>query len=256
MPGEEAQAHGGVKRERQEEEHTKDDKRDKRDKKKQRKEKKEEDRRASTAEASLAVDPNLPAGHANRPANSQLGQVIPGADPELFSRMFTYEETLQCEACDSVRGVEAITRPNPPNIVWPSNTVPSQGNVAFWLPDGWGQGMKTTTGGKQLLCYISPPPLSKRMFHKAEIEKFLGFKLPTRPSAEREQPGENKKSLHSSVPSWPVDDWLPRDWRIAWRKLPSTLHKIFIPPGQEVGFLFHRSCVASYLTEGKTLTKC
>ena len=32
------------------------------------------------------------------------------------------------------------------------------------------------------------------------------------------------------------------------------LHRIFIPPNQNAGFLFHRPCVEEYLSHGKSLS--
>lgn len=62
------------------------------------------------------------------------------------------------------------------------------------------------------------------------------------------------KSVADAIPSWPEGDWLPKDWRVAYRQLPQSLHKVFIPPGQEEGFCYHRSSVQAYLTDGTSLT--
>ena len=34
-------------------------------------------------------------------------------------------------------------------------------------------------------------------------------------------------------PRWPEGDWLPRDWRLGFRELPSGLHRIHVPPNQD-----------------------
>ena len=41
---------------------------------------------------------------------------------------------------------------------------------------------------------------------------------------------------------------------MAYKQLPTGPHKIYIPPNQDYGFLYHRYCVDRYLSEGKKLT--
>jgi len=126
---------------------------------------------------------------------------------------------------------------------WPPNVVPDGATWVFWLPEGWGQGWKTTSGGKQLKCYIKPG--GKLYYHKADIEKALGVKLASKEVVD-DVVGPNA-NVETAVPSWPGLEWLPKDWRIAFRQLPSRLHRIYIPPDQEEGFCYHRSDVERYL---------
>jgi len=86
-------------------------------------------------------------------------------------------------------------------------------------------------------CFISPE--AKTFFHKKDIKTRLDLML----VPEREPKKDNARavvSVHDSIPTWPVQDWLPRDWRIAFRQLPSGVHKVFIPPGQEEGLCYCR----------------
>merc|ERR1712113_940403 len=72
------------------------------------------------------------------------------------------------------------------------------------------------------------------------------------PPDENEEKVKAVKGVHDSIPTWPEWD-LPKDWRIAFKQLPSGPHKIYIPPGQDEGFLYQRTDVEQYLREGKKL---
>lgn len=164
-----------------------------------------------------------------------------GADVEddgsLFSRLYTYEEVMKLRPEDSVPKLRNYDH-------WPPGATPDSGKWVFWLPPGWGQGTKITSGGKPLKCYISPD--GKMYYHKTDIEKSLGRKLATK---DKEDDGGflNTANIHKIVPPWPNDDWLPKDWRIAYRKLPGRLHRVFVPPGQDEGFCYHKSNVEKFI---------
>jgi len=155
----------------------------------------------------------------------------------LFGRLYTYKELMNVEKPQKER-----PKPGERPAHWPSDTEPDTAKWAFWLPEGWGQGIKPTSGGKTLKCYISPT--GKRLFHKKDIEKELGRMLPTKEPPAPKDDGEAPpvKSLDEAIPLWPEkDDWLPKDWRVGYRRLPSRLHRIYVPPNQEEGFFYHRA---------------
>lgn len=58
-----------------------------------------------------------------------------------------------------------------------------------WLPDGWSQGMKTTSGGKQRVVYISPAGHIK--YHREDVENFV--------SASHGQPPKRKQLRTEAV---------------------------------------------------------
>lgn len=65
---------------------------------------------------------------------------------------------------------------------------------------------------------------------------------------------EEGRSVHDAIPKWP-DTWeLPHDWRLAFRKLggSGSLHKVFIPPAQNTGFLYHRSEAEEWMAGTRT----
>lgn len=167
-------------------------------------------------------------------------------DENLFGPLHTYEEI-----CTLKPGTKPRAIPDTIPAHWPPGVEVDRGKGGwiFWLPDDWGQGIKQTSGGKTLKTYISPE--GKGYYHKCEIEKLLGYELA---SKEKGQSGPNGKLdpslLQQAVPSWPEDDWLPKDFRIGYRRLPKNLHRIYVPPNQEEGFLYHRKDVEAYL-EGK-----
>ena len=131
---------------------------------------------------------------------------------------------------------------------WPIGTEPDPGTWVFWLPDGWAQGVRTQeSSGKTLKCYMRPD--GKRYWHKKDIEKYLGYALPTVEPVRKKIDDEGKEDTTPRVryvtdpdviPTWPEWD-IPQDWRIAFKQLPTGPHKIYIPPGSDDGFLFHDS---------------
>jgi len=70
--------------------------------------------------------------------------------------------------------------PKPPKH-WPAGVRVDIGRPVFWLPEGWGQGVKTTCATK-LRCYISPE--GTVYYHKHIVEEVSGqnFKDAERPS--------------------------------------------------------------------------
>lgn len=177
----------------------------------------------------------------------------------LFTRIWSYEELQTVER----PGRPAAQRPKkdletPAN--WPKDTViDTTSKWVFWLPEGWQQGIRTSLAGKILKCYFTPE--GKRFWHKKDIEKYLGYALPTvEPPAKEEgsdkaRPRTRYVTDPDSIPGWPEDedDWLPKDFKLAFRQLPSGLHRIFIPPGkEEEGFLYHKSAVIEYVSGEKT----
>jgi len=170
-----------------------------------------------------------------------------GEERDLFSRLYTYEEV-------QARQRKEKEKPNEKPAHWPDDTVPDPAKWSFWLPDGWGQGLKTTISGKTLRCYIGPPPVGKRFFHKPDIEKYIGYALEKKELPKEDEQGKKVVgSVHDSVPPWPKEsDWLPKDWKIGWRHLPTKLHRIYVPPGHDEGFLWHRSEVDEYLAGTRT----
>eukprot|EP00746_Dinoflagellata_sp_MGD_P166603 gnl/MRDRNA2_/MRDRNA2_96617_c0_seq1.p1 gnl/MRDRNA2_/MRDRNA2_96617_c0~~gnl/MRDRNA2_/MRDRNA2_96617_c0_seq1.p1 ORF type:complete len:441 (+),score=103.12 gnl/MRDRNA2_/MRDRNA2_96617_c0_seq1:116-1438(+) len=52
------------------------------------------------------------------------------------------------------------------------------GRWPSWLPEEWTAATKMTVNDCRLDCYVGPTPERKMYFHKADIEKYLGKKLP------------------------------------------------------------------------------
>lgn len=177
-----------------------------------------------------------------------------GDNEDLFGKIYTYDELLTVERPAWERRRRAENEPLERPAHWPADTVPDSGTRVFWLPEGWTQAIKTTNSGKTLKCYVTPGDEFKRFFHKKDVEAHIGHALESKPpKRETSEPGvATVPSVHEAVPKWPDHDWLPKDWRVAFRRLPSKLHTIFVPPGQEDGFLYHRSDVEKYLTGEKT----
>jgi len=140
---------------------------------------------------------------------------------------------------------------------WPSDTKIDPGRWVFWLPEGWKQAKRTQEeSGKVLTCYFNEE--NKRFWHKRDIEKFLGYELEERPAKEEKAEDDDtttKKYVTDDdvFPRWP-GDWLPRDWRLGFRELPSGLHRIHVPPNQEEGFCYHRAGVLEYIQTGRKLS--
>jgi len=85
----------------------------------------------------------------------------------------------------------------------------------------------------------------KRFFHKPDVDAYClamgwsGVKA--------------IDSIDTRIPNWPENaDWLPKDWRIAYRWCGSRDLKIYIPPNQEEGFIYEASDVRKYLAGTKT----
>mmetsp|Transcript_55113 Transcript_55113/g.139187 ORF Transcript_55113/g.139187 Transcript_55113/m.139187 type:complete len:409 (+) Transcript_55113:90-1316(+) len=175
----------------------------------------------------------------------------------LFGKIWSYEELQVVERPGRYQQKKpAKDLETPAN--WPKDTVIDRTSKwVFWLPEGWQQGIRTSVAGKILKCYFTPE--GKRFWHKKDIEKYIGYSLPTvEPPAAKEE-GAKPRTRYvtdpDAIPIWPEDedDWLPKDFKIAFRQLPSGLHRIFIPPGREQeGFLYHRSTVQEYLSGEKT----
>mmetsp|Transcript_6014 Transcript_6014/g.13272 ORF Transcript_6014/g.13272 Transcript_6014/m.13272 type:complete len:419 (+) Transcript_6014:2-1258(+) len=178
---------------------------------------------------------------------------------DMFSRIYTYDDIIEAKR---ERGIIKDVMKKPDH--WPADTRPDPGKWIFWLPEGWGQGLKTTNTGKEMKCFIGPPPDAKRYFHKPMVEQYIGYKLPEKPPPERAEDGAKKatpvRDIHKAIPSWTEEEleegsglMLPRDWMLAWRRLPTNLHKIWIPPGhQDKGFLYHRHEVVQWLRGTRT----
>mmetsp|Transcript_54074 Transcript_54074/g.152008 ORF Transcript_54074/g.152008 Transcript_54074/m.152008 type:complete len:401 (+) Transcript_54074:151-1353(+) len=178
----------------------------------------------------------------------------------IFGKVYTYDELLTVvrptrPAAQTKAAIERHSMPRPDN--WPSDTeVDRTSSWVFWLPEGWLQGIRTNPkSGLTLKCYFSPE--GKRFWHKKDIEKHLGRQLPKVEIKEKAEeaapkaysPGRMRFVTDpDAIPSWPDDsDWLPKDWKVAYRQLPSGLHKCYIPPGVDDGFLYHKDTVLKWL---------
>lgn len=181
------------------------------------------------------------------------------AGSPLFTQLWTHDELKNVVRRGKSKKNQHDDFVRPDN--WPPDTEPERGTWVFWLPDGWAQGIRTQAkSGKQLGCYMNPD--GKRFWHKKDIEKFLGRELPKMERPPEPEDGEKTKVTRyvtdpDAIPHWPDDedeDWLPKDFKIAYRQLPSGLHRIYVPPGYEnEGFLYHRATVMSWLA-GETTT--
>lgn len=176
-------------------------------------------------------------------------------DGPLFSKIWTYDELLTVERPGSKKAQQKALHADVPDPEWmpADTTIDREGQWATWLPEGWIQGVRTQAeSGKSLKCYFSPE--RKRYWHKSKIEQVLGVTLESREPPKLTEDGEKavkRVTDEDAIPSWPEEGWLPKDWRIAFRQLPSGLHRIFIPPGQDEGFLYHRHLVMEWLTGTK-----
>lgn len=177
----------------------------------------------------------------------------------LFGKLWTYEELLSAERPTRIGKKKPMGDMQTPEC-WPKDTViDNKSTWVFWLPEGWKQGIRTSIAGKILKCWFNPA--NKRFWHKKDIESHLGYALPTvEPPAPKEDGEKAKPRVKyvtdaDCIPGWPEDegDWLPKDFKIAFRQLPSGPHRIYIPPGKEdEGFLYHRSLVGEWLSGEKT----
>lgn len=184
----------------------------------------------------------------------------------MFSKLYTYDELQVIERPPGRGGIsrrnKVVQHDDEKPANWPADTEVQRGTWVFWLPEGWVQGIRTQEqSGLKLGCYMSP--LGKRFWHKKDIEKHIGYALPTVDNGpkkkiyddvDEEERESSKRTKYvtdpDAIPTWPTDEepWLPIEWKIAWRQLPSGLHRIYIPPGcDEEGFLYHRSTVVDWL---------
>lgn len=178
------------------------------------------------------------------------------ASSPLFGRLWTYEELQAVDRPGKRKRSPNADFVRPDN--WPADTDVERGSWVFWLPEGWAQGIRTqVNSGKTLSCYMSPT--GKRFWHKKDMEKFLGRELPKEAprAAVYDENGEKVTQIRyvtdpDAIPNWPKEeegDWLPKDWKLGFRQLPSGLHRIYIPPGyDDVGFLYHRDTVMKWLS--------
>jgi len=172
----------------------------------------------------------------------------PEARPErLLGRIWTHAEVMQRVELRMEREAE---KPETAPAHWPSGVRLDSARWVYWLPQGWGQGIKVTSGGKDLKCYVDPE--GKLFYHKVDIEKALGEPLAKRDPLEetREEPADN---LDAAPQRWP--DRLPADWRLSMRRLPGgTCHKVYIAPAAETRedfFFWHMKDVEAYLAGSK-----
>lgn len=170
----------------------------------------------------------------------------------MFGKTWTYEELL---SIDRPRRTKDKKQPPPKPANWPHDTEVDVSKWVFWLPEGWIQGLRTSPAGKTLKCYFTPE--GRRFWHKKDIEKLLGRELPKLEPPPKVEDEEGNKIARvkyvtdsDAIPHWPEEDWLPKDFRILYRQLPSGLHTIYVPPGQDDGFLYHRHLVMDYV-DGK-----
>jgi len=188
------------------------------------------------------------------------------AGSPLFTKLWTYEELMTVERPGGL-GRRAKNLERPPRPDWfPADTEVDKASWVYWLPEGWIQGLRTqVASGKTLKCYMSPeeqraehPALGKRYWHRKDLERaLLAAGLELGPQQEKILPkvadGEAPRVKYvtdpDTIPSWPTDEeeWLPKDWSLVYRQLPSGPHKCYVPPNQEDGFYFHRKNVEGIL---------
>lgn len=95
--------------------------------------------------------------------------------------------------------------PKPP-AHWPAGIRVDIKRPVFWLPEGWGQGVKTTCAA-HLRCYISPE--SKVYYHKHVIEKLLGTKFGKVPADGKveDQASVEWAQVHAAMALKEGSDW-------------------------------------------------
>lgn len=187
------------------------------------------------------------------------------AGKPMFGKIYTYEELLN--PLLNHGGVKQKKGENADRVRpdgWPVDTEVDPKSWVPWLPEGWWQGIRTqAASGKTLQCYIGPAPLYKRFWHKKDLEKYMGYDLGLGKVGLRAleaDPADGKRVRYvtdpDAVPQWPEGgeqgDWLPRNWRVVFKQLPQSLHRAFVPPDQEEGFLYHRTDVVQWLDGTKT----
>lgn len=169
----------------------------------------------------------------------------------LFGKVWTYDELMNNETTRYGRPKKHTKDLKTP-ANWPSDTVvDTDSKWVFWLPEGWMQGIRTSNAGKLLKCYFTPE--GKRYWHKKDVQSKVNYPLPTTDPSEKEEsegPRIRYVTDEDSIPAWPEEngvEWLPQDWRLVFRQLPSGLHKCYVPPGQDAGFCYHKAIVAEFL---------
>jgi len=98
---------------------------------------------------------------------------------------------------------------------WPSDVEVAPEPWVSWLPEGWGQCKKVTSGGRLEMKYVTPE--GKIIHNKEDVKKMVGSELPDRP-----------RVAAAKTVSWP--DWLPKDWRITMKDQNGTQKKIYVTP--------------------------
>jgi len=192
--------------------------------------------------------------------NAKYGEEVwRAAGCPMFTRLYSYDELLTIERPPGFRNKKPpgahqdVKRPDN----WPDDTQVYPGSWVFWLPEGWMQGIRTqAASGKTLMCYMSPT--GKRFWHKKDIEKFLGKDLPKQERPEKKEDEDGKAiprvryvSDPDAIPHWPEDGEIhvPKDFKCAFRQLPSGLHPIYIPPGKDnEGFLYQKHLVPLWVS--------
>lgn len=103
---------------------------------------------------------------------------------EPTGKLFINEEGLKAldRKCGDMRAWDLRRRkecpppggwPQPP-AHWPAGCRVDIGRPVPWLPEGWGQGVKTTCAAK-LVCYISPE--GRMYYHRHVVEQVIGRKV-------------------------------------------------------------------------------
>merc|ERR1740117_2143076 len=80
---------------------------------------------------------------------------------------------------------------------WPKDCVVDEEHWCSWLPEDWTVALKRIVSKLLLRCYIGPAPERKRIFHKVDLEEYLGRKLK---AGTRLKPRALSKDLQRSFP--------------------------------------------------------
>lgn len=97
------------------------------------------------------------------------------ADQHLPATGSSQDDETACSSLGDAPSADATVAVQ----LWPDNVKRFKGKTAYWLehmPAGWRQGSKTTAGGLQRTCWVSPD--QKIYYHKQDVEKAIGKKLP------------------------------------------------------------------------------
>lgn len=174
------------------------------------------------------------------------------AGSPLFGQLHTCKGAFA-----SRKGGRLVAQPHAdlqtPRSPWPQDTVIDPRHWAYWRMDG----RAFVQTGKVRTCHSRS---IGALWHQKDLRAHL--QLSAAPRGPRKDPAlkpagkeEYEKRMRyvtddDAVPNWPEAGWLPEDWRIGMRALPSGLMIIFVPPNQEEGFFFHGSQVLEYLSGG------